>query len=888
MSHKKPGPGNVDNIVRQNRRKLHISRYFFASVFLIVALLIIIPFITVYLLLQAYDEQIRSETRQASVSIQQTVRSFVGGTYNLCYELSLNRNTLDVTEAGISPILASAVERNEFLELLYITDAAESSDNYGWQVARSAGNLGDRSSRWWFLQITETRQPFVGRSYISIATGMPCTAVFIPMYDDSGTMTHVFGADISLAYIQGLVDLFANRNGGRFSFIIDGEGGVIAHPDNIYLETLTNYKTLTRIVPVTDAYGNTPLNPDGSIVTAEEEIRISDGFRAVISAVMAGNSGLEIVVEDGKTYYLSYESIPLPGYSDSWSVITLQNRSAAMSVVYTLTAQIAFITILIIALLSALIAGFFKVLHRTMSYLESALLQAETANRAKSDFLSTMSHEMRTPMSAIIGMTAIGKKTNSIEEKKHALNKIGDAASHLLGVINDVLDMAKIEANKLELAPIEYNFEMMLQKVISVVNFRMDEKKQTFSIDVDNKIPRFVVGDAQRLAQIVTNLMSNATKFTPTGGKIHLEASLIDEIDGDCELRISVADNGIGISPRQQEKLFQAFEQAESGTSREYGGTGLGLAISKRIIELMGGRIWIESELGKGAKVIFTIKVLRGNKNPSSLLAPGVNWEAVRILAVDDMPEVREQFQDMFSQLTIKCDTASDGLDAWRMVEERGGYDIYFIDWHMPYMDGIELTRQIKSRGDARSSAVIMITAMDWEQIKDEASAAGVDRHLIKPFFSSAVIDCINDCLDARHVKAEDIGEFAGKKMLLAEDVAINREIFTTLLKNTGLIIDCAENGQEALDMVTAAPDKYDIVFMDVQMPKMGGHEASRRIRALPALQEIRLPIIALTANIFKSDIEACLAAGMDNHLGKPIDVDRLLEILRKYLKANG
>ena len=517
--------------------------------------------------------------------------------------------------------------------------------------------------------------------------------------------------------------------------------------------------------------------------------------------------------------------------------------------------------------------------------LKSTLKQANEASRAKSNFLSSMSHEMRTPMNAIIGMTTIGKKAKDADEKDYALNKIGDASSHLLGVINDILDMSKIEANKLELAPIEFNFDKMLQKVVAVVNFRVEEKEQSLSVDIDERIPRFIVADEQRLAQVVTNLIANAVKFTPEGGDIRLEADLIGETCESCELRISVTDSGIGISPKQQEKLFQAFEQAETGTNRKYGGTGLGLVISKNIVELMGGSIWIESELGSGAKFVFTIKARRGEKNPRSLLASDVNWETVRVLAVDDVPETLGQFQNTLSQLNIRCDVASDGFEACRIIEERGGYDIYFIDWSMPRMDGIELAKRIKSCG-GRPSVVIMITAMDWEQIKDEAGVAGVDKHLLKPLFDSTIIDCINECVGQTQAEEADCvyGEFAGKRLLLAEDMEINREILISLLADTGIEIDCAENGEEALEMVKSAAGNYDIVFMDVQMPKMDGYEATRAIRALPAMRDCKLPIVAMTANAFKSDIEDSFAAGMDEHIRKPIDFEVVMKVLRKYL----
>lgn len=526
--------------------------------------------------------------------------------------------------------------------------------------------------------------------------------------------------------------------------------------------------------------------------------------------------------------------------------------------------------------------------------IKQALHQANLASKAKGDFLSNMSHEMRTPLNAIIGMTVIGKNATTIDRKDYSLSKIEDASTHLLGVINDVLDMSKIEANKLELSPIEFNFEKMLQNVMTVTNFRVDEKKQKFSLHLDGRLPRFVVADDQRLSQVIINLLSNAVKFTPQEGDISLAVYLVEEEGDACTLRIEVEDTGIGLSVEQQAKLFKTFTQAESGTSRQFGGTGLGLAISKSIVELMGGEIWIESELGRGAKFIFTVKVQRGNKNIRSLLDPSISWETVRILVVDDAQEVCEHIQGLFNRLGVKCDKVYNGLEACQLLEQNGQYDLYFIDWRMPGMDGIELTKYIRGKEVGKSNypaVVTMITSADWALIKDDALAAGVDNYLLKPLFSSMIIDSVNKCLGidiavqgTNELDDEGLGEFAGKHLLIAEDVDINREILITLLEGTGLVIDCAENGQEALDMVLGAMDKYDLVFMDVQMPKMDGLEATRQIRA--ALQrDGKLPIVAMTANVFKDDIKECLNAGMDDHIGKPIDMEEVLNKLRQHLQ---
>jgi signal transduction histidine kinase/DNA-binding response OmpR family regulator/ABC-type amino acid transport substrate-binding protein len=538
-----------------------------------------------------------------------------------------------------------------------------------------------------------------------------------------------------------------------------------------------------------------------------------------------------------------------------------------------------------------MIAGYFSDLTEQKAMVQLAKQQAETeaASRAKSSFLATMSHEMRTPMNAIIGMTSIAKNSTDIERKNYALNKIEGAAIHLLSVINDVLDISKIEANKLELAPIEFNFERMLQKIVNIINFRMDEKHQKFNINVDKRIPRFIVGDDHRLSQIILNLLTNAVKFSPEQGEIGLDVTLESEMEGICELRIAVSDNGIGISPEQQAKLFRSFQQADSGISREFGGTGLGLSISKHIVELMDGKIWAESELGKGSMFIFTAKVKRGNKNIASMLSPGVKWENMRILIVDDEPEICAYFQDLFRQLNISCDRVANGFEACRIIEERT-YDIYFVDWRMPGMDGIELTRKIKAHDKDMQSVVVMISSADWTVIKDMALDAGVSKYLLKPLFSSAIIDCINECLGIdgafmdESSKVISDGRFAGKKLLIAEDVEINREILLSLLEDTGLCMECAHNGLEAVNMIGEAPDKYDAILMDVQMPKMDGYEATRRIRGLTAQRKKKLPIIAMTAHVFKSDIEECLAAGMDDHIGKPLDLDDVIKKLHKYL----
>lgn len=524
-----------------------------------------------------------------------------------------------------------------------------------------------------------------------------------------------------------------------------------------------------------------------------------------------------------------------------------------------------------------------------ITVLTNAKVAAEMASKAKSNFLSNMSHEMRTPMNAIIGMTTIAKATDSNERKDYCLGKIDAASTHLLGVINDILDMSKIEANKFELSPSTFDFEKMLQKVINVVNFKVDEKQQKFIVHVDEKIPHLLIGDDQRLTQVITNLLSNAIKFTPEGGKVSLTAKMLEENDGLCTIQVIVTDNGIGISAEQQERLFSSFVQADSGTSRKYGGTGLGLAISKHIIEMMGGQICIESELGAGATFIFTIQAMRATNEKRGLLKLDRDWSSVSILAVDDEPEIRDYFRAIAKRLGLKCEVAASGEEACALIEQTGGYDVYFVDWRMPGLDGIELSRRIKE-GHGAHSVVIMISATEWSFIEDDAKSAGVDKFLSKPLFISDVADIINQCLGSEILPDTEVAidtakdAFVNHRIILAEDVEVNREIVLAILASTGLKIDIAETGLEALRLFEDNPQAYDMIFMDIHMPEMDGYEATREIRKLNMSKAKNIPIIAMTANVFREDIEKCFEAGMNDHVGKPLNFEEVLSKLYKFL----
>jgi len=515
---------------------------------------------------------------------------------------------------------------------------------------------------------------------------------------------------------------------------------------------------------------------------------------------------------------------------------------------------------------------------------------AQAASRAKGEFLSCMSHEMRTPMNAITGMTAIGKMSPDIEKKDDAFHKIESASKHLLGVINDILDMSKIEAGKLELSSVNFEFENMLKNVVNVISFRVEERRQQLYVSIDKHIPSVFRGDSQRLSQVITNLLSNAVKFTPEGGVIHLDSRLISSKDGAYRVQISVEDTGIGISEEQKKRLFQSFEQADADTTRKYGGTGLGLAIVKPIVELMGGEISVESELGKGSRFTFSVLLKRGTRDKTLMLDESVAWENISIFAVDYEPEIREFLKTFSESIGIVCTIARNGKEALESLKQKHDYNFYFISRNLPDMDGIELARRIKEK-TAQKAIVTVMSSSELIASEGEINYGDVDELLPTPLFPSDIVDIVNKHIGVKPridtgIQEAPASDFSGLKALLAEDVDINREILIELLRPTGLEIECAENGAEAVRMFSEAPDEYDIIFMDVQMPVMDGYEATHKIRELDIPKSKTIPIIAMTANVFREDIEKCLASGMNGHVGKPLDIGALLVLLNNYIHS--
>ena len=524
--------------------------------------------------------------------------------------------------------------------------------------------------------------------------------------------------------------------------------------------------------------------------------------------------------------------------------------------------------------------------------LQTAAREAESANKAKTDFLSTMSHDIRTPMNAIIGLTTIAEKNlGDVESTEESLRKISLASNHLLTLINDILDISKVESGKLKLSPLTFSLEETVENLVTVSQPMIKEKNIEFSFNINKIEKEYLYTDQLRLNQIYINILSNAIKYTEPGGRVSVDMRQEKSDKPGCmRLVYVVADTGIGMSPEFMANMYQPFSRQIDSRVNSIQGTGLGLAITKQMVELLDGTIECQSEVGKGTTFTVVLDIPEADRQREDM-----QLDSIDILIVDDDETMLETTVDTLESLGASAEQARNGLEALGMIEHRHlagkDYNVIMIDWKMPEIDGLETIRRIRSEIDA-DVPILLMSAYDWSDIEDKAKEAGANGFVSKPLFRSALYNKINNLIGKESVSSapeDDYSDLQGLHLLVAEDNDINWEIISTILSMYGITTDRAENGRICVDMMrTAEEGSYELIFMDVQMPEMNGLDATRAIRELENPWAASIPIIAMTADAFSENVTKCMEAGMNGHIAKPVDIKLVIKEIRRIKDGGG
>jgi len=688
-----------------------------------------------------------------------------------------------------------------------------------------------------------------------------------PMQDGGNSIGLV--AALPLEYITGFLSL-ADENQLMYYHIIRPDGSfVIQNPNTELLDFFEQLQN--QPAAVTDkSFAKNTIEDFGLALRAHKE------YAAI----------LEINDEARQIY-----GTPLP-YSE-WYLVAVMPYSVLSGTIDRLSSQRMVMTLLacasVLMILTLIFRWYFSITRSQLHELEEARQVALEASRAKSEFLANMSHDIRTPMNAIVGMTAIATAhIDDREQVQNCLRKITLSSKHLLGLINDVLDMSKIESGKLTLTTEQISLKEVVEGIVNIMQPQVKSKKQTFDIHVENILTENVWCDGVRLNQVLLNLLSNATKYTPEGGSIQLSLSEEKSPKGEDYVRIyiKVKDNGIGMSPDFLKKIYESYSRADETRIHKTEGAGLGMAITKYIVDAMKGTIDIKSEPDKGSEFFLTFDFEKAAAVEMDMVLPSWN-----MLVVDDDELLGKADMDVLKSIGIKAEWALSGEKAIELViqhhKKRDDYQIILLDWKLPGMNGIQAAKEIR-RNLGDEVPILLISAYDWSEFEAEAREAGISGFISKPLFKSTLYHALCQYMDIETDHGQKLNQnidLSGCRILLAEDNELNWEIASELLSDLGVELDWAEDGQICLDMFQSSPaGYYDAILMDIRMPHVTGYEAAKIIRGLNHPDALSIPIIAMSADAFSDDIQRCLEAGMNAHIAKPIDVKELKRLLKRYL----
>ncbi len=522
--------------------------------------------------------------------------------------------------------------------------------------------------------------------------------------------------------------------------------------------------------------------------------------------------------------------------------------------------------------------------------LSVALEEANRANKAKTAFLSNMSHEIRTPMNAIIGLDRIALNDPGISTTtRDHLEKMGISAQHLLSIINDILDMSRVESGHMVVKNEEFSFPKLLTQVNTIISGQCRDKGLAYECRVKGPVCDYYIGDDMKLRQAMINILGNAVKFTPSGGTVTFVVESVARFNGKSTLRFIISDTGIGMSKEFIPKLFDAFSQEDSSRTNRYGSTGLGMAITRNIVELMGGTISVESEKNKGTTFTVTVTLTDCDRKDGGKEENVLRTSELCVLVIDDDPIACEHAQLVLGQVGVNCEKALSGAEGLQMVKVRNArrepYNLILVDWRMPDMDGLETTRQIRA-AVGNKTPIIILTSYNWDEVVDEAREAGVDTFVAKPLFAGVVLDEFREAFQKKNTKLiRETADLKNRRVLLAEDVSVNAEIMMMVLSMREIQVEHAENGRIAVEMFAKHEEGYyDAILMDLRMPEMDGLEATRRIRAMDRPDAKKIPVIALTADAFDEDVQHSMQAGLNAHLSKPVEPEILFKTLESLL----